>query len=189
MKRTFTITELQESRGCYTTDQVNALPFNDKGTITLSKLFKTVPIKDFTWFLTRKSGLTTKQNQLFAVHCAELVLHIYEDRYPNDKRVRECIDATKLYLNGDVSQEYLLDKRNAAADADAAAADASYASAAAAGASAYAAYAADAADAAYAAYAADAADAASAAYAADAADAATLNAYIKSIWEYVKTIK
>ena len=108
----------------------------------------------------------------WAVECAENVLSIYEDRYPGDLRVRECIEATKLYLEGKISREQLMEKRRAAAAAyaaaadayaaDAYAADAADAAAAAAAAAAVAAYAA--ADAA--ADAADAADAAAAAYAA-----------------------
>ncbi len=118
----------------------------------------------------------TKVSRKFAVRVAEDVLPIFEKKYPEDTRVRDCIETTKKYLKGEVSLEVLIKARSAAAAAyaadaaDAAAAYAAYAAAAyAAAAAAYAAYAA-----AYAAYAAaDAADAAAAAAdAADAADAA-----------------
>ena len=34
----------------------------------------------------------------FAILCAEAVLHLYEKNYPNDKRVRQAIQAAKNYL-------------------------------------------------------------------------------------------
>jgi len=94
-----------------------------------------------------------------AIFCAERVLHLFEEKYPDDDRPRKAIEAAK--------------------SGNAAAADANAANAAAANAAAYAAAAANAAAAA-AAYAADAANAAAAAaaaanaaaYAADAANAA-----------------
>ena len=111
------------------------------------------------WLLSR--AFTTKRQRVqYAVFAAEQVLHLFEDRYPEDKRPRNAIGAAKRWLE---------DESAAAADADAYAyADAAYA--------AYA-YAADAAAAADAyADAADADAAADAAYAAaaaaDAADAA-----------------
>jgi hypothetical protein len=110
-----------------------------------------------------------------AIGCAEIVLAIYEKKYPDNKAPREAIQAAKDYLAGTIGIDELNIKRRAAyaaayADAYAAAADAAAAYAAYADAYAAAAYAAAyAADAAYAAaYAADAAYAA-AAYAADAA--------------------
>ena len=122
-----------------------------------------ISIKDKFYFVRNYTDMTTKQKQLLALMCAKVSLDIYENKYPDDKRVRECIEATEQFLDGNITAEQLREKRNAAADA----ADAAYAAA-------YAADADAAADAAYAAaYAADAdaADAAYAAYAADDADA------------------
>jgi ATP phosphoribosyltransferase regulatory subunit HisZ len=92
----------------------------------------------------------------WAAECAKRVLRHYEDRYPEDKRPREAIQAALKWA-----------KDPTEANRDAAYAAAAYAAASAA----YATYATNAAYAAYAAAAADAA-AASAAYAADAAYAA-----------------
>jgi hypothetical protein len=93
-----------------------------------------------------------------AIYSAELVLHIYEEKYPEDDRPRKAIEAAKEYL----------ETRGTHA---AAAADAAHAAHAAAYAAHTAAYAAHAADAAYAAAAAHAAYA-DAAYAAAAVGAA-----------------
>ena len=134
------------------------------------------------WLMVRM--ISPESRKRLAIFSARSVLHIYEGRYPENKRVRECIEAAEDYLDGKIDRDELLEKRRAAyaayaAAAYAVAADAAYADAADAAAAAYAAYAAyadaaaAAADAAaYAAYAADADAAAYAAYAADAAAAA-----------------
>jgi hypothetical protein len=112
------------------------------------------------WLFTKL--MTIKQNREIAIFSAEQVLHIFEKKYPNDKRPREAIEAAKAVLENDTAEN-----RERARQARA------YAAAAAAAAAAYAAYAA-----AYAAYAAaDAAAAYAAAAAAAAAYAAAYAAY------------
>lgn len=92
-----------------------------------------------------------------AIYAAELVLGIFEKKYPKDKRPRKAIEAAKDYLkNPNKKTARAADAAAYAAYAAAYAADAAYAAAYAARA-AYAAYAARAADVAYAAYAAYAA--------------------------------
>ena len=185
MKRTFTKEYVMDNRGCYSTEQVEALKCLDSGSTTLHQLYKELPIKDFCWFLVKKCDLTTKQKRLFALHCAELVLPIYQEQYPNDKGVRNCIETTRKYINGDCDRGELIEARSAAANA---AADAAATAAATAAAYAYtAATAAATAATAYtaAAYAYTAADA----YAYTAATAYTAAEFKQKIWEYVKTIK
>ena len=46
---------------------------------------------------------STKENQvriMFAILCAEAVLHYFEDDYPADTRVRKAIEAAKKYTSG-----------------------------------------------------------------------------------------
>ena len=80
---------------------------------------------------------------------AALVLPIYEKRYPDDSRVRDCIEVCRKYARGEASDADLRKARDAAAAAAAAYA-AAYADAYAYAAAAAAAYAYAAADAAYA---------------------------------------
>ena len=107
------------------------------------------------------SAVENRVRVLFAVLCAESVLHLFEEKYPNDDRPRNAIEAARNYIG---TNEY--DAANAANAANAA------------DAAAYAAGAANATNAAYAAaYAAGAVNAANAANAAayaavNAADAA-----------------
>jgi hypothetical protein len=58
----------------------------------------------------------SKTAVLFACDCAEHVLHLFEERYPNDKRPREAIQAAREYVDGKISIEEF-NKATEAADA------------------------------------------------------------------------
>ena len=119
-----------------------------------------ITYKDKIWVSVRL--MTRTQKVKFSIKCAESVLHLFESRYPTDKRPRECLEYLKTFESFENLTQEQKDQirkvRNAYATAYAtsAAAYAAAASDAAADAAAYATYAT--ADAAYAA--ADAADAA-----------------------------
>jgi hypothetical protein len=131
-----------------------------------------------------KKVATINEAALFGLKCADSVLHIFENKYPEDKRPRLALDSVRTYLDNPTEENKKACRTAAyaaAAAADAAADAYAYAAAAAAAdaaADAYAAYAAAAAaaDAAADAYAA-AADAAADAYAAAAYAAADAYAY------------
>jgi len=95
------------------------------------------------WLCAKKQGErgwpTRQQIVLVACECAELTLPIFEKKFPDDTRVKNCIEITRKWALGEASINEVWSARNAAA--------AAYAAAAAAYAAAYAA----AADAAYAA--------------------------------------
>lgn len=55
--------------------------------------------------------------RLFACDCAERVLHLYESKYPDDIRVRNCIEVARKVANGDLPVEELAAARDAARDA------------------------------------------------------------------------
>ena len=167
MKKEFTKEFILSERGCYSREQVNALSFINNEIITLKDMLTSeLPLKDKFWWLCKKCELTKDENVLIAIKCARVVLHLFEDKYPNDDRPRKAILAAEKYLetHNAAAAAYAADAAYAAAAANAYAADAAYAAAAAAAADAADAAAAAAADAAY------AADAANA-YAADAANA------------------
>jgi len=121
--------------------------------IPLDVILESNGIKDAIWALRCTIEDSTAISRLFAVDCAEHVLPIYEAKYPNDKRVRVCIETTRRYLAGKAS---LAELRTAA--------DTAY-------------YAAKVANAIYAGYAADAAY-----YAADAAKTSYFATYAKSAY-------
>jgi hypothetical protein len=168
VRQEFTRDYMKENCGCYSVEQLVQCSFMKNEIVTLTAILNSeIPLKDKFWFVCKKL-LTKEQNQKLAIDVAEMVLPIYEEKYPGDSRVRDCIEATKQFLAGHISLEDLLIKRRAADsaydDAAAAAAADAAAAAAAAYAAAYAAYAA-----AYAAYAAADSAADSAADTADAA--------------------
>jgi hypothetical protein len=93
------------------------------------------------WYAGKKAGPVGDEKRkrlvLAACECARLSLPIYEKRYPDDNRVRECIDTTEKWARNEATLEALkVSRRNcyaaSAAAAAAAAADAAYASASAA---------------------------------------------------------
>lgn len=62
-------------------------------------------ISDYFWFIEQQE-LSDCQNhdlKLIAIEFAERVLHIFESKYPQDRRPRKAIEAAKLYLSGELS--------------------------------------------------------------------------------------
>ena len=128
-----------------------------------------IPHNDKAWLIRRMVDVNILK--WWSLECAKSVAHIYNEKYPNDNRVNECLKANKDFLLGLISLDELLIKRracdyvvavsvSASSYAAAAVSDASYAASA----TSDAAYTSDA-------YAYDAAAYASAAYAYDASDA------------------
>ena len=79
-------------------------------------------------------GIDDKSLRLFACDVAQSVLHIFEEKYPDDLRPRQAIEVARRFANGDATQEELYAARSAAWaawDAEWAARDAWYARAAA----------------------------------------------------------
>jgi len=173
MKKTFTKEYILKNKGCYSTEQVENLKCIKNKVITLKQLFRDLPIKDFTWFLFKKCDLDLSQKRYFALHCAKEVESIYNEKYPDDNNVSECIKAIEECLKGNISTEELKGKRDAVAYATAYAVD-------------------DVADVVYAIYvvAVAYADAVYAAVDVVAAVAAVdTAAYRSSLWEFVKDLK
>lgn len=103
----------------------------DDEPLAYSKILEINGIADAIWSLRTSRKLAVA----YAIACAEKVLPIFESKRPGDMRVRDCINAAKLFINGKISREELLAKRLAAHDTFdtyAAAAAATYAAAAAA---------------------------------------------------------
>ena len=103
--------------------------------ISLLKCLESNPIEDVLWALRATLEDSKEFSLKFAVACAEHVLPVFEEKFPEDKRPRLALEAAKA---GTISEE-ILD-----AAADAAAAYYAYADADAAAAAAAAYYAADA---------------------------------------------
>ena len=57
--------------------------------------------------LLRKLKWDERSARLFACDCAERVLHIYEEQYPNDKRPRTAIETSRHFANGEATKDEL----------------------------------------------------------------------------------
>ena len=171
MKKIFKKEEILSNKGCYSREQVLNLSFINNREITLINIMKSeISIQDKRWFLYNKGELSTNQKKVLALKLAWAVLPIYEDQYPGDNRVRDCLQDIEKFNLDNIFFNELAVKRNATE----AAAAAAYAAAA---------YAADAYAVTAAAYAATAAAEA----AATAADAAAADSYAATAATYAAT--
>jgi hypothetical protein len=187
MQQIFAHEFMHENKGCYSREQLDGCSFMKGGAVTLVRILESeIALRDKYWFICKKLA-TIAENQAIAIRVAEIVLPMYEARYPDVKAPRECIEAAKAFLLGTITVDELLKKKRAAAAA-AYAADFAAAAAYAADFAAAAAYAADfAAAAAYAAYAAADFAAYAAAAAAYAAAAAAYAAIKTELHNYLLT--
>ncbi len=129
MKKEFTKEYILLEKGCYSRGKVEELSFINKEIITLKDMLTSeLPLKDKFWWLCRKCELTQDENVLIAIKCAKVVLHLFEDKYPDDDRPRKAILVAEKYLETGVA--HAADAAYAAYAA--AAVDAAYAAAAAA---------------------------------------------------------
>ena len=115
MKKIFKKEEILSNKGCYSREQVLNLSFINNREITLIDIMKSeISIQDKRWFLYNKGELSTKQKKDLALKLAWAVLPIYEDQYPGDNRVRDCLqDIEKFNLDNIFFNEAAV-KRNAA---------------------------------------------------------------------------
>ena len=73
-----------------------------------------ISIEDRFWVVLRDDMLPDRIFHEFACDCAEHVLHLFEDKYPTDKRPREAIEAKRKWINGEITDEELATARDAA---------------------------------------------------------------------------
>lgn len=126
MKKIFKKEEILSNKGCYSREQVLNLSFINNREITLIDIMKSeISIQDKRWFLYNKGELSTKQKKDLALKLAWAVLPIYEDQYPGDNRVRDCLqDIKKFNLDNIFFNEAAVKRNAAAAEAAYAAAEA-----------------------------------------------------------------
>ena len=69
------------------------------GKAKVLELLNTLDLQAFVKQFTRQV-LPRESSMWFFLDCAKLVLPFFEEQYPSDKRVRECIEVVESYLNG-----------------------------------------------------------------------------------------
>ena len=135
MKKEFRIDYIKDNKGCYSTEDVVACSFinKEKEIISIMDILNSeIPLKDKGWFLVRKCDLTIAQKKELSYLLALSVFPIHENKYPDDKIVRICLEAIKAFNSGEISREDLKTAAYAAyeaADSDYTTADAAYAAA------------------------------------------------------------
>lgn len=128
MQTTFTKQFMSTNRGCYSVIKLRSCSFMQSEEITLDSILQSeIPLRHKYWFVCKKPA-SKQENRQIAIGVAEIVLHIYERRYPDDMRPREAIKAAKQFIAGHINIDALLEKKRTAD----AAAYAAYAAAAAA---------------------------------------------------------
>lgn len=73
-----------------------------------------IDFDDILWVYCRDDVVDAKTLRLFAADCAQSVLHLFEDKHPEDKRPREAIEAARKYAHGEITQAELAAARAAA---------------------------------------------------------------------------
>ncbi len=88
----------------------------DDEPLEISKIIETNGIEDAVWALCAVDGHDL-EIRLFACDCAEMVLPIYEHKYPGDDRPRKAIEVIRLYANGKATEDERASACDAACDA------------------------------------------------------------------------
>lgn len=66
--------------------------------------------KEKVWLFCNIEGLEDIK-QRFALDCAWHVLPLFEEVFPEDSRVRDCLEATEKFLKGEIAEDELRQKR------------------------------------------------------------------------------
>jgi hypothetical protein len=82
--------------------------------LELRTILESNGLNDTIWAMRAVEG-KDKEIRLFAADCAEMVLPIYENRYPDDNRPRLAIQAARDYANGLIPMKELAAARAARA--------------------------------------------------------------------------
>jgi hypothetical protein len=135
MRKMITTKWLRDNSACEDGIKIFASVFGDnaelKTIINYAIEQKSGKLLDYAnWLVVRCMNRTSQIK--YAIYVAEQVLHIFEEKYPDDARPRKAIQAAKKYLKKRTKNNDIADAANAAyASANAAAYSATYAIAAA----------------------------------------------------------
>ncbi len=86
----------------------------DDTVVTIKHLLDIYGVKDAVWVIFQCIDGKEKEKQHMLVDMAEVVLPKYEDKYPGDNRVRDCIQATRDFIEEKINEEKLEEYRKAA---------------------------------------------------------------------------
>ncbi len=87
----------------------------DDEVLTFSSIIESNGLDYALWCLRSVCPEYDKEVRLFAADCAESVLYIFEESYPEDKRPRLAIEAARAFANGEIDASALEAAAGAAA--------------------------------------------------------------------------
>ena len=64
-----------------------------------------IPVGDRFWAILKHEFLSDKDLRLFTCDCAEHTLHFFEEKFPADKRPRDCIAVARRFASGEATGE------------------------------------------------------------------------------------
>jgi len=118
MKSKYTKKYMLDNKGCYSTEQIGMLSFINKESISINDILDSeISLKDKCRWVVNNCELTDDKKRELAFLLAKDVVEIYNKKYPNDKRVSDCIKAIEKYNQGKISMDELKTARAAAANA------------------------------------------------------------------------
>ena len=121
MQTEYNLDFLLENTGCYESEQIESLFPKEREVVSYEDILQSsIPLQDKYWLFCYRV-FTDSQNQHIVIKIAEVVLPIFEEKYPEDNRPRKAIEAARLYLAGEIGIEELAAARAAAWAARAAA--------------------------------------------------------------------
>jgi len=80
--------------------------------INMNTVMRALTLEDAVWTLRATTQDSSKVCRLFAADCAESVLHIFEEKYPDDKQPRNAIQSARDFANGLIGIEALKETEN-----------------------------------------------------------------------------
>ena len=109
IKLTTTLNRLKLAGACrdryeHLVKALGGISFDHEAPINLLKILDTNGVDDCLWALCATAENCDTVAQLMAADFAEAVLPIYEQEYPNDKRARKVIKATRQYAVEEIGE-------------------------------------------------------------------------------------
>jgi len=83
--------------------------FGDHKSVTPIEIldYPGIPVADRLWVLLREDIIPARELREFACDCAERVLPLWDARYPDDARPRDCIAVARRYARGEATKKEL----------------------------------------------------------------------------------
>ena len=119
MKKIFSKEKVFKFCGYYPEERPNQLIKDFGDEISLDQLMNfDISLNNKVYFLFEFCNLSSNEKIDLSLMLDWMVLPIFEEKYPEDKRIRECLEAIELFNLGKISLDELRVKCNAAAAAD-----------------------------------------------------------------------